>query len=220
MVMSAAALQVADQSAVDLYKAVHGQKGFDANVVHSLCGVTINFRAGTGDPLAEDKIVGVRAAVGKVAAKGLVLPNTINVYTSSDTNFVNVAFQRAIGGGREASIGLGGKLGNPMSLPVGMATVHGLGSTSNYIAAVCVHEIGHILHEMADEAFFWSPAANALTPGALGGQVSMYAGNNVKEFVAEVFTGLVYGDIFSLAVMQAYRGYSGPTVGGGFGTHP
>ena len=220
MVMSAAALIIADLSATDLYKAIHGQKGFAANVVHSLCGVTVNFRAGNGDTLAGDKIVGVRSAISKVAVKGLGMPNTINVYTSADTGFVNVAFQRAIGGGREASIGLGGKLGNPMSLPVGMATVHGLGSTSKYVAAVCVHEIGHILHEMADEAFFWSAAANALTPGPLGGQVSMYAGNNVKEFVAEVFTGLIFGDVFSLAVMQAYRGYSGPTVVGGFGTNP
>lgn len=220
MVMSAEALIVADLSAMDLYKAVHAQKGYAANVVHSLCGVTINFRAGNGDTLADDKIIGVRTAVSKVAAKGLGLPNTISVYTSADLTFVNVAFQRAIGGARDASIGLGGKLGNPMTLPVGMATVHGRGSTANYVAAVCVHEIGHILHEMADEAFFWSPAANAMTPGALGGQVSMYAGNNVKEFVAEVFTGLVYGDVFDIAVMQAYRAYSGPTVVGGFGTIP
>lgn len=221
MVMSAAALRNAELSALDLHTAIHRQKGFAANVVHSLPGVTINFRAGYSDALADDKIAGVRNAVTKVSSLGLVLPSTMTVYTSADTNFVNVAFQRALGGRREASIGLGGKFGNPMSLPIGKATAHGLGSIREFITAVCVHEIGHILHEIADEEFFWSPAANETTPGRLGGQAgSMYAGANLKEFVAEVFTGLVYGESFSLEVMHAYRSYFGPTVVGGFGTHP
>ncbi len=218
MALSDGARRVADMSAADLYRAVHGQKGFAKNVVHSLCGVTVNFRAGLGDPLAEDKIIGVRSAIAKVSARGLVLPNAINVYTSADASFVNIAFQRAIGGGREASIGLGGKMATPGLLPMGVATLKGQGSTSNFVAAVCVHEIGHILHEMVDEEFFWSQDANALTPPALGGQVSMYAGNNIKEFVAEVFTGLVYGEAYSQGVMDAYRGYHGPTSANGFGT--
>ena len=222
MVMSAAALRMAEQSALHLERAIHSQnKGFGSNVVYSQSGVTINFRAGYGDTFAEDKIAAVRSAIAKLDGLGLKLPNTIKVYTSSDESFVNVAFQRARGGHREASIGLGGKLSQPNSLPVGKATLHGTGPIRRYITAVCVHELGHILHELASEEFFWSTPANAITPGSLGAQAgSMYAGANIREFVAEVFAGLVYGETFSLSVMQAYRTYHGPVVPGGFGTTP
>jgi hypothetical protein len=222
MVMSAAALRMAEQSAMHLERAIHSQKaGFDRNVVYSQSGVTINFRAGFGDTFSEDKIAAMRSAIAKVDGLGLRLPNTIKVYTSSDQGFVNVSFQRARGGHREASIGLGGKLAQPSSLPVGKATLHGTGPVRRYITAVCVHELGHILHELASEEFFWSTAANAITPGSLGTQAgSMYAAANIREFVAEVFAGLVYGESFSREVMEAYRNYHGPVVPGGFGTTP
>ena len=48
----------------------------------------------------------------------------------------------------------------------------------------------------------------------------MYAAANIREFVAEVFAGLVYGESFSREVMEAYRNYHGPVVPGGFGTTP
>ena len=98
MVMSAAALRMAEQSAMHLERAIHSQKaGFDRNVVYSQSGVTINFRAGFGDTFSEDKISAMRSAIAKVDGLGLRLPNTIKVYTSSDQGFVNVAFQRARG---------------------------------------------------------------------------------------------------------------------------
>ncbi len=213
MALSEGAARVAEMSATDLYKSVHGSKGFEDLEVHNVGGVTLNVRKGLGDELAGDKIGGVRLAVHKVAETGIPMPNDITIYTSSDKSFVNVAFQRAIGGAQQASIGLGGKLGTPMELPIGIATMKGMGSTISYCAAVCVHEIGHILHEMANPEFFWGQEANAATPPALGGRVSMYAGNNIKEFVAETFTGIVYGmkNDFGDAVIQAYRDYHGPT---------
>ena len=86
--------------------------------------------------------------------------------------------------------------------------LHGTGPIRRYITTVCVHELGHILHELASEEFFWSEAANASTPGSLGAQAG------------SMFAGLVYGESFSLEVMQSYRNYHGPVVPGGFGTTP
>jgi len=211
MALSPAALNVARQSATDLYRAVHGQKGFEPSVQHNVCGVLVTFHIGFADPLKHEKIGAVRAAIYKVISRGLAMPNQITVYTSGEDGFVNIAFQRDVSGAANASIGLGGKLATPGRLPIGVATVKGGGSTTSYITAVCVHEIGHILHEISNPEFFWGPNANKPTPPALGGQVSMYAGNNIKEFVAEVFTGLIYGERYNDAVMNAYVDYAGPT---------
>lgn len=213
MVLSVAAARVAELSATDLYKSVHAQKGFNKLEIHGLCGVTLNVYRGFSDPLAEDKVIALRSAVGRVVRRtGIPMPNEITLYTSADTAFVNVAFQRAIGGARTASIGLGGKLANPMSLPVGIATGIGAGNADPvpFIEAVCVHEIGHILHEMEDAEFFWSQEANQLPAANLAGQVSMYAGNNKKEYVAEVFTALVYGQALAQPVVDQYLAYHGP----------
>lgn len=213
MALSPAAANVADLSAADLYKSVHSQKGFENLEVHGLSGVMMNVYKGFSDPLAEDKVVALRSAVNRVVNRtGLQMPREITLYTSPDVNFVNVAFQRAIGGAQVASIGLGGKLANPMSLPVGIATGIGGGSPNPvvFIEAVCVHEIGHILHEMENPEFFWSQDANDLPLGKMAGQVSMYAGNNKKEYVAEVFTALVYGQVLRPPVIQQYKDYWGP----------
>lgn len=204
------AAKVAELSATDLYKSIQGSKFHDV-VVHQVGGTRLEFHAGMGDDLAEKKIGGVRLAVHKVTNAGMVMPAVISIYTSADASFVNVAFQRAIGGAQEASIGLGGKLSTPAALPIGMATIFGKGSTIDFVAAVCVHEIGHILHEFFDPEFFWSAAANAPTPPALGGKVSMYAASNIKEFVAEVFTGMIYGQRFDEELMGKYNEFHGPS---------
>ncbi|WP_179401439.1 hypothetical protein [Burkholderia guangdongensis] len=200
---------MAELSALDLYKSVHSQKGFQKVETHALSGVIIKVHRGFSDPLADNKVIALRSAINRVVRRtGLRMPGEITLYTSSDLTFVNVAFQRAIGGAQAASIGLGGKLANPMSLPVGIAT--GIGTGNAFIEAVCVHEIGHILHEMENPEFFWSQEANELPNGKMAGQVSMYAGNNKKEYVAEVFTALVYGQTFSAPVIQQYVDYWGP----------
>lgn len=212
MPLSEHAAHVARLSALDLYSSIHAQKGFKAVETHNFQGIRLNVYRGMSDPASDDKVGGVRQALAKLIPLGLDLPDTFDIYTSDKKDFVNVAFQRSMDGERKASIGLGGKLTNPMELPIGIATMKaGTQSTLNFCAAVCVHEIGHVLHEIADAEFFWSAAANEATPGHLGGQVSMYAGNNIKEFVAEVFTALVYGDQFNQQVMTAYAGYHGPT---------
>lgn len=215
MALSEGAATMAKKSAEHLYMNVSDNDKFAKPVIHQVVGVRLDVRAGVGDELVADKIGGMRLAVHKVAKTGLLMPPSISIYTSSDRGFLNVAFQRDIGGAQKASICLGGKLANSMELPIGMATIYGKGSILNFCAAVCVHEIGHILHEMADPEFFWSDAANAATPPRLGGQVSTYASSNIREFVAEIFTGMIYGERFSVEVINKYAECNGPAWGVG-----
>ncbi|MFG3468542.1 glycosyltransferase [Streptomyces sp. NPDC047982] len=85
-----------------------------------------------------------------------------------------------------------------------------------------VHELGHFLHYVNARAQYHDLAftqftgrsgqdGDAVPHQALALGVSAYAAGNPREFVAEVFTGLVYGKPFSPEVMRMYHGLGGPT---------
>jgi hypothetical protein len=86
--------------------------------------------------------------------------------------------------------------------------------------AVVVHELGHILHEKESGKDFWEIKKNKgkevefqeendrarpiNAPMKLANQVSQYAGTGIIEYIAEVFTGLVYGTHYSDEVIALY----------------
>jgi hypothetical protein len=85
-------------------------------------------------------------------------------------------------------------------------------------AATIVHEIGHALHfTMAPAKYhgLWGTSFSGKAPSGKATslvattEVSQY-GNKPREFVAEVFLGLVYGKQFSDDVMAMYRSFGGP----------
>ncbi|OOY33753.1 hypothetical protein [Solemya velum gill symbiont] len=75
--------------------------------------------------------------------------------------------------------------------------------------AIVVHELGHILHENNDKESFWQNnkiASPKVISADLARQVGSYViGNNPNEFVAEVFTGLVYGKRYSEGIIKEYE---------------
>jgi hypothetical protein len=84
-------------------------------------------------------------------------------------------------------------------------------------AATIVHELGHVLHYVTAPAKFhglWGTGFTGTAPSGKGAgvvattEVSQY-GNKPREFVAEVFLGLVYGKEFSEDVMAMYRSFGG-----------
>lgn len=85
------------------------------------------------------------------------------------------------------------------------------GAAVRGIAAV-VHELGHFLHGAINPGDFWrykSFGSQALVAPEIGMQVSGYATKNPLEFVAEVFTGLIFGLRYSENVIAQYHGYGG-----------
>ncbi|MCC8366249.1 hypothetical protein J8V57_08115 [Xenorhabdus sp. PB61.4] len=96
--------------------------------------------------------------------------------------------------------------------------------------ASIVHEIGHIIHAQCDKSesnIFWeSKGSNSTNPGSaekirkkhtihgdIARQVSSYVQDkNSTEFVAEVFTGLIYGEKYSDEVLKHYKYYHGPEL--------
>ena len=83
-----------------------------------------------------------------------------------------------------------------------------------------VHELGHFMHyanspALYHELSFTEFAGHAVHDGTpvphrqVAASVSGYAYGNPREFVAEVFTGLVYGRQFDENVLSLYRGLGG-----------
>ena len=88
--------------------------------------------------------------------------------------------------------------------------------------SVVYHEIGHFLHEETEIDFakaheIWKTKANDGYDVALAQEVGYYAMtgdkfNMGKEFVAEVFAGLMEGQEYSQRVMDLYNELGGPQI--------
>jgi hypothetical protein len=83
--------------------------------------------------------------------------------------------------------------------------------------AIIVHEFGHVLHERLNSGVFWGLKTTWATeenpddrpPSDLAMQVSQYATKSKLEFVAEIFTGRIYGKHYSPQVLAKYQEYGG-----------
>jgi hypothetical protein len=83
--------------------------------------------------------------------------------------------------------------------------------------ATLVHEMGHAIHFATAPAKYhglWGTSFTGTTSSGkqssqvANAEVSQY-GNKPREFVAEVFLGLVYGKEYSADVMEMYRSFGG-----------
>jgi hypothetical protein len=165
------------------------------------------------DPAYDDKLTGMKVGLARVTAQGFTFPNGVAFYCTNMAGVYSIAFHRGVDGTREAAVLLGAAsvdASNPGMYDGIAHKVAPLGG-ANYCAAVVVHELGHNLHERANEGFFWD-GADAGGAEPLANQVSNYATKNKLEFVAEVFTGRMYGRNYSAQVMAQYGAYGGPTA--------
>ncbi len=157
------------------------------------------------DPLdknAQGKIVGIEKAVKTVVDSGYVLPADLQFYCSGVVGTANQAFKRGTNWAPVAYIVLGDG-GSPTSLSASAAGFNGFDTRT--IRAI--HEIGHIIHERQAGDGFWEGFRK---PNSSATQVSTYAGNNEKEFVAEVFAGMLIGKRWPNEVLAEYRKWLGP----------
>jgi hypothetical protein len=86
---------------------------------------------------------------------------------------------------------------------------------SNRIAAITIHELGHILHQTLQPAQFWPLNCAAGDYGMAPDRrfnISLYAHNNLCEFVAEVFTARILGCTFqhNAPILVDYATLGGP----------
>lgn len=177
------------------------------------------------------------AAVQRVQAHGRVVPDLRVVITAAQVP--NIAFIGDAAGNQTVTIFLGPKamIQNPKAKPSnkhlikgGMGVAAGRGVPDHVYdfsssmldrpkaraEAIMVHELGHVLHEAASTNIFWNLKQDinqVHQPGAANSaEVSHYVvfQQNCLEFVAEVFTGTMFGETYSTAVNNEYAACGGP----------
>jgi hypothetical protein len=189
---------------------------------HHAGGSTVTAHVDPSDPAAAQRVNALLQAVQRVAAAGFTVPAItahLPRYGRSLTVTANGAQSRGPAVPRAefiapASIVLSPEgTNNPIATTVGNPPVHRNLSTTLDPTGVgtMVHELGHFLHHTNDRARFWDLnfAEWNGTTAATAAQVSSYATDNPREFVAETFLGLVYGRQYPAAVLALYADLGG-----------
>lgn len=159
------------------------------------------------DGEATAKANAAKKAVKTIIDKGFDLPPDLRFYCTSNYEVQNRAFNKDAAWNTVSWITLG-TTALQGGRPDATSSMNIAGFCKGDIT--CIHEIGHALHAAARGDDFHDPAANLTGRAANAAAVSGYAASNKKEFVAEVFAGLMVGRHFSTAVMDEYMQYGGP----------
>ncbi len=162
------------------------------------------------DPDLAAKVAAVKDAVRLIDAKGVAIPNSLRVYCTNAWAAQNRAFHRDSQWNEIANVILG-----PKAVTGGRADAMSATNLAgcNPPTITCIHEIGHIIHEHSAGDSFWE-TGSAIAGGkpTTASNVSGYAAQNAKEFVAEVFAAKILGRTFTAAVDNEYVSFGGPAV--------
>jgi hypothetical protein len=183
-------------------------KGYD--VEHTIYkGTAYSIYRNVDDPDGKGKAKAVHKAIERIYRNGFTLPECqIRIYCTNAYEAQNRAFHRDPAWGRVCYVILakdafkGGRVESISKHPP---------AGYDHATITCIHEIGHNLHELAagDEAFWAGDISRG--KATTSGQVSAYAGNNKKEFVAEVFAGMNVGKKYTKEVIDEYISFNGPS---------
>ena len=155
------------------------------------------------DPNAQAKVAGIDKAVKTVVDNGFALPYDLQFFCSPVEGALTQAFKRGENWAPVAYIFLGPG-GSPKALSSTAAGFNGFDTRT----IRTIHEIGHIIHERQAGDTYWQSGRTINT--AASSQVSQYGCCNEKEFVAEVFAGMMIGKRWSNEVLAEYRKWLGP----------
>jgi hypothetical protein len=180
-------------------------------------GTTVTFHKYGDDALADDKAKAAKLAIKTVLDtqnNAFALPQGIRFFCTSNEKAKNQVFGRDPGWNAIYYVVLGPTctLNNRL---MSISNEHQEGCGPNSKGHVtCLHELGHVLHiqNMGEDFYALSSQGGIFgePTGTNARQVSAYAFNNKKEFVAEVFAGMMIGRKYSDSVMDEYRSYKGP----------
>ncbi len=166
----------------------------------------------SADPELAVKVAAAHLAVKTIIDKGLKLPYDLRIYCTAKYEAQNRAYPRDDKWNETSMVVLRWAL-DPKAPSLGSVSQMKF-SGFNRPAITTIHEIGHILHERSagDMMYFGKGSTVVDGKAATAGKVSNYAGNSRKEFVAEVFAGLILGKKWPAAVLAEYNSYKGPSV--------
>lgn len=192
-----------------------------------LGGASVRVYWDDSDPTAVDRVRLLDAAIAKIIAAGIQFPPVLRVYLPRDARSLRIegdcvkegeVKKPAVFRAPDLLFLPAHIVGNP-KLEQGSAEGPYFLSTALDTTglATTIHELGHFLHYQNNPSGFHLMHATVHAGSlpdlkAIETEVSQYAAKNPREFVADVFLGLVYGRRFSPAIMNRYAGLRGMPV--------
>ena len=216
--MVVTALSKAHQEMASFFSGVNNAKVYSQERINKGAR-SYSIYTGQGDSDADAKKVAVKKAVDILYGKGLPLQDGMRFYLNNDVGTQNRAFHFDSFGKTIAWITMGttatkGGSGRGIS----SQNTPGFDSATK----IAIHEIGHNLHaaHVGLNDFLRPMAENGRFTGrcpACALELSDYANDSPKEFVAEAFTAMIVGKPVSDAVRKEYDRLGGPPIPG---AHP
>ncbi|MGP3925585.1 glycosyltransferase [Streptomyces sp. 8N616] len=180
------------------------------------------------DSLREERIGQLKEAVKKVQDAGYAVPDLTAYLPKYGRNLeLSVDGRVAVAPGpkiaRAEYIAPGSVITSPEGIgnPLGDKIADQYRFLSTELDAdgtgTMVHELGHFLHYCQSRGKYHDLSYTEFASGpakaqSLASSVSGYAAGNAREFVAEVFLGLVYGKQYDQKVMDMYKALGGPSA--------
>jgi hypothetical protein len=202
-------------------------------------GVTMQVEHNPSDVNLAERLALVRAAVAKMSAAGIKVP-AVKIHLPKYGRGLKFSATAAAGGGINCEIPEKSSravfippdfmhlssevIGTPdltkVKNPATGKEEYKFSSTGFDPSGVAslVHEFGHAIHFITAPSKYhglWGTSFAGKAPSGkpwedvAGAEVSSY-GTKPREFVAEVFLGLIYGKTYSEDVMAMYRAFGGP----------
>jgi hypothetical protein len=194
----------------------------DESVVSSVevAGVTMHVYHGVSDVNFRPRLKLFEGAIERIQGAGFKLPSTLLVHLPKFGRPIDVKAMCEVGGGTPRAVFAAPNFIHLSSAVVGNPIDETKGGDSYYTLSsnldpegpgTVIHEMGHMMHFQSSATNFYSLQGASHRQPMVARKVSTYATNNPREFVAEVFLGLVYGKSFDDDVIQMYRAFGGPT---------
>ena len=201
----------------------------DAAVVSTVKAgsVTLTVHHGTRDVNLKPRLTMFKTAISKIESAGFTLPGAMVVHLPKWGREIDAATlceskstPRAVFNPPNFVHLSSAVVGNPIDSTFGDGT--GKDFYKNLSteldpsgSASVVHELGHMMHYTSSPSNFYSLHGTSFQGqgGNIAAKVSAYAFGAPREFVAEVFMGLVYGKNFDDDVLTMYASFGGAMSG-------
>lgn len=182
-------------------------------------GITMNVYHSNADVNFKPRLKLFEGAIKKIQAAGFTLPSTMLIHLpkfgrtiDAQTLCESSATPRAVFNPPNFIHLSPAVVGNPIDTTLGDSYKNLSTTLDPEGPATVVHEMGHMMHYHSSPSNFYGLHGAGFTQDGdrISAKVSGYANGAPREFVAEVFMGLVYGRTFDDEILEMYAAYGGP----------
>ncbi len=185
----------------------------------TVAGITMNVYHSNADVNFKPRLKLFEGAIKKIQAAGFTLPSTMLIHLPKYGRTIDAQTLCESGSTPRAVFNppnfihlSPAVVGNPIDTTLGESYKNLSTELDPEGPATVIHEMGHMMHYHSSPSNFYGLHGAGFTQDGdrISAKVSGYANGAPREFVAEVFMGLVYGRTFDDEILEMYTAYGGP----------